>query len=245
MENQAKQLFDDVPGPTPWYVRPESPTVKGFVWQQKQGLAWKDATEPFQMRGKSLLVGPAGIVAVFDFYNWIMRLDESTLLAWNQGKAPFVRLVVFRPDILTPFKNDLEDIEREMTASGSMIELSGRPLASINLSTIMIDQDVTAEFPQELHYLNELLILCHSRAIQGIPGMTADLALLIAKPSQGVFRLYPQDWFNSADMDLGYQWVTRVARNPETGHIHGEGFRIRPFELDDSQRQLVDGTRTI
>ena len=87
MENLSSRLFDGIPGPTPWYTRPGTPTAEGFAWQQTQGVAWKDATEKFQLRGKTLLVGAAGIVAVFDFYNWIMRLDDSTLLAWSQGKA--------------------------------------------------------------------------------------------------------------------------------------------------------------
>jgi hypothetical protein len=245
MKNQSIHLFDGIPGPTPWYVRPGTTTVEGFAWQQKQGLAWNHAKEPFQMRGKTLLVGATGTVAVFDFCNWIMQLDDSTLLAWNQGKAPSVRLVVFRPSLLPPFETDLENIERKMAASGSLMELAGQPLASCALSTATIEQDVVAEFPQELRHLEEVLILCHSPAIQGVPGMKADLALLIAKPSQGVFRLYPQDWFNAADLDFGYQWVTRVARNPRTGRIHGEGIRIAPFELDESLRRLVDGCRVI
>jgi hypothetical protein len=243
MVNQSNPLFDDVPGPTPWYVRPGTPTVNGFAWQQTQGLAWKDATESFQMRGKTLLAGAAGIVAVFDMYNWIMQLDESTLLVWNQGKDPSVRLVLFRPGLLPPFESDLEDIEREMSASGKLMELAGPPLASCTLSTTTIEQDVITEFPQEFCRIEELLILCHSPAIRSIPGMKVDLALLLAKPSQGVFRLYPQDWFNAADLDFGYQWVTRVARDPKTGRIHGEGIRIAPFELDDSLRRLVDGVR--
>lgn len=238
MESLPNHLFDDVPGPTPWYVRPGTPTVEGFAWQQKQGLAWKDATEPFQTRGKTLLVGQSGIVAVFDFYNWIMRLDESTLIAWNQGRSPLVHLVVFRPSLLPSFETDLENVERRMSASASMMELAGQPLGVCRLSTVTVDADVKAEFPPELQCIDELLILCHSPAIRSLPGMKADLALLIAKPKDGVIRLYPQDWFNSADFDLGYQWVTRVVRHPKTRRIHGEGFRIAPFELDDGHRRI-------
>jgi hypothetical protein len=246
MENQSSDLFDGVPGPTPWYVRAGTTAVEGFTWQQTRGRAWKDATESSQLAGKTLLVGEDGIVAVFDFENWIMRLDDSTLLVWNQGKAaPSVRLVAFRPGPLPPFEADVEEIARRMHASGSRMELAVQPLASCALSATVIDEDVAAEFPQELHQLEELLILCHSPAIPKIPGMQVDLALLVARPAQGVFRLYPQDWFNAADLDFGYQWVTRVVRNPRTGHIHGEGIRIAPFELDESQRRLVDRCRLI
>jgi hypothetical protein len=35
-------------------------------------------------RDKTFLVGAAGVVAVLDFYSYVMRLDSSTLLIWNQ-----------------------------------------------------------------------------------------------------------------------------------------------------------------
>jgi hypothetical protein len=59
---------------------------------------------------------------------------------------------------------------------------------------------------------------------------------MLLNPGSGTLRLYPQDWFNDGRVDLGYQWVTRVARDPETGRIHGDGIRIDPFSLDDSMR---------
>jgi hypothetical protein len=84
------------------------------------------------------------------------------------------------------------------------------------------------------------LILCHSSAIEESPrGERSNLALLVAKPRTGIYELYPQDWFNSAGLDYGYQWVTRVARDPKSGRIHGEGFRIRPFVLDDTLRRTL------
>ncbi len=245
MESQFSRLFDGVPGPTPWYVRAGTTAVEGFTWQKTPLGAQKNATGPSQLAGKTLLVGATGTVAIFDFGNWIMRLDDSTLLAWNQTESSSIRLVVLRPSLLPAFETDVEEIAGRMDASGSRMELAGKPLASGDLSTGTIDQDMAADFPQELYQVEELLILCHSPAIPRIPGMRADLALLAANPAQGTYRLYPQDWFNAADLDFGYEWVTRVVRNPQTGRIHGEGIRIAPFELDESQRRLVDGCRVI
>ena len=39
-------------------------------------------------------------------------------------------------------------------------------------------------------------------------------------------------------VDLGYQWVTRVAGEQVTGCIHGDGIRISPFTLDETLRNL-------
>ena len=66
-----------------------------------------------------------------------------------------------------------------------------------------------------------------------------NLALMHLNPVQGTLQLYPQDWFNDAPIDFGYQWVTRVARDPKTGRIHGDGIRIDPFTLDMSMRARI------
>jgi len=111
------------------------------------------------------------------------------------------------------------------------------------LKTDLTDEDISADFPKEIQAVDELLILCDSSAIAPREdGINANLALLVAKPRQSIYQLYPQDWFNSSDLDFGYQWITRVARDPQTGRVHGERFRPKPFELDESLRQLAPGT---
>ena len=83
------------------------------------------------------------------------------------------------------------------------------------------------------------MILCHSSAVEATPTSELNnLALLVARLSAGTYELFPQDWFNSANLD-GYQWVTRVARDPQTGRIHGDGIRISPFVLDDTLRNAL------
>ena len=93
------------------------------------------------------------------------------------------------------------------------------------------------KFPDQLRHIEELLILCHSSAVEASPTWEDNnLALLVARPSAGTYELFPQDWFNSANLDYSYQWVTRVARDPRTDRIHGDGIRISPFVLDDTLR---------
>ncbi len=60
----------------------------------------------------------------------------------------------------------------------------------------------------------------------------------IVDAKRNLVSVFPQDWWNRADLDFGYQWVTRVARDPKTGKIVGEGIRIQPFVLDSSCREL-------
>ena len=142
---------------------------------------------------------------------------------------------------MKPFAADLESIEETMSSTGLPLAFSEEPRSRVELITTHINENLTVRFPGEITHLEEVLILCHSSAIDRRPEMKVDLALLVARPRLNSFRLYPQDWFNSADLDFGYQWVTRVVRNPRTGRVHGEGFRIAPFELDDSLCHLTSG----
>ena len=236
----STSLFEGVPGPTPWYSRPGDSAVEGFHWEQAGGV--------------TRLVGDVGgVVAILGYYNYVMKLNSSTLLIWNQNTegeselegTPPVHLVVIQPSLLPPFGDQLESVASRMQRAGRGARLAFMepPPVSMYLRTDVIEQNVSAEFPKELHAIDELLILCDSSAIAAREdGINANLALLVAKPKQSVYQLYPQDWFNSSDLDFGYQWITRVARDPQTGHVPGEGFRLKPFELDDSLRQLARGS---
>ena len=230
-------VFNGIPGPTPWYLRPTDPAVEGFHWEQTHGK--------WARRGKTFLVGNVGVVAVLDFYNYVMRLDPSTLLIWNQRSgskyegSPPVNLVVVRPSLLPSFGDKLDSEIARMETEGMRLALSGRPVVAMNLNTGVIGENLTAAFPKELKAVDELLILCTSSAIARQDGSGANLALLVANPRLSSFSLYPQDWFNSADLDFGYQWVTRIARDPQTGRVRGEGFRIDPFELDGTLRNAL------
>lgn len=222
-------LTKNTPGPSPWYLRlPVAPSVAGFRWSQQDG-------------GISVLEGPNGPVAALSFYNYVQALDSSTLLIrYQEPAAPGsatgpVRLVVIEPSRLAPIivnPNDLDWRKPE-----SHLRLGGRPLAEVSLATTQIEEDLPLEFPEPLGRIDELLILCDSSAIST---SGPNLALLVAQPSTHRYHLYPQDWFNSANLDWGYQWITRIARNPETGRIHGEGIRLPPFVLDETLRGLAE-----
>lgn len=233
---ELRSLFGGAPGPTPWYSKPGAAAVEGFHWEESSG-------------GKTLLVGVDGSVAVLNAYNYVTTLDSSSLLIWNQrreaddGHTAPVHLVVIRPSLLPPFGDDLPREISRMDRTQARLALQDPPDVSMYMNTDVTGENISAVFPKQLHAIDELLILCDSSAIAPREdGINANLALLVAKPKQSVYQLYPQDWFNSSDLDFGYQWITRVARNSQTGRVHGEGFRLKPFELDDSLRQLARGT---
>ena len=191
------------------------------------------------------------MVAILNFYNYVMKLDSSTLLIWSQRSemdyqtTPAVHLVVIRPGLLPSFGDDLEGaVSRMQRAAGVRLALTEPPSVSMYLNTGVTGANISAVFPKELQAIDELLILCNSSAIAPRDdGINANLALLVAKPRQSSYQLYPQDWFNSSDLDFGYQWVTRVARDPQTGRVRGEGFRIHPFDLEHTLRRATQVPR--
>ena len=98
------------------------------------------------------------------------------------------------------------------------------------------------EFPSTMKAFEELLILGHSDSInmRRELGAAGNLCLFVVKPKMNAYEIFPQDWFNNGKLDYGYQWVTRVARDPISGKIFGEGFRVSSFVLDDSLRQIEE-----
>lgn len=54
------------------------------------------------------------------------------------------------------------------------------------------------------------------------------------KPSENMIEVLPMDWWNHGDYDYGYEWASKIARDPKTGNVVGEGVRILPFLLDKS-----------
>jgi hypothetical protein len=60
----------------------------------------------------------------------------------------------------------------------------------------------------------------------------------VLDPHAGLVEVLPQRWFTPRKFELGYQWVTRVTRDPESHHIIGEGVRMGSFELSDDGSDL-------
>lgn len=228
MRTGSPQILDEAPGPTPWYIAAgtrQIPSNRGL-------LTWWDATSGAkQGGGKKALTTPDGkALALFNYYCHVKLLDHRRLLAWTTNTPYPPNLVYFRVldiDQLVAIQ-DVENACGEMDASGLRWLAMGGDVASITVPVNLEAGTTLWEFPPQMHVLDELLILCHG----------TETSLWIIRPREGAVDVYPQDWFNHGDYDFGYQWLTRVARDPETGEIVGDGIRMEFFVLDDSFRQL-------
>jgi hypothetical protein len=236
-------VLENAQGPSPWYLRRGNPPplVPGFKW--------KAAGESGQTAGATVLAGPDGAVLILDFHNYVLLLDPGTLLVWHQpsvetGSTAPVVLRIFRLLELRPLEGDLETLCGSMRRAGVPFASSVPPLCEFLIPTDVAGPQRDLTFPEQLHTLSELLILCHSSGVEESPtGERSNLALLIARPSDGTYQLFPQDWFNFAKLDYTFQGVTHVARDARTGRIHGKGVRIEPFVLDRTLRRTLSARR--
>jgi hypothetical protein len=231
-------IFDGVPGPSPWYVMQNGPHLPGFKWNR--------AGETEKTAGVVVLCGSGGAVLALNFHNYVYSLDQDTVLIWHQqyrpqeGPTDPVVLRLFRYREMEPLVGSLDEVCSAMKNAGLPFASSKPPFCEISIPTVVAGEKRRLMFPDELRGLKELLVLCHSSGIDdSVSWERNNIALLVARPAHGTYQLYPQDWFNGGEFDYGYEWITRVARNSQTGKVHGEGIRIRPFVLDDSLRKLA------
>ena len=79
MGGNKSKLFDDAPGPSPWYSAPGHLACEGFRWQAVENGS--------TAAGKTLLVGDEGPVAILNVENYVKFLGPSRLLMWHQSIA--------------------------------------------------------------------------------------------------------------------------------------------------------------
>lgn len=230
--------LNKVPGPSPWYLYkmgPKIPTNYGITW-------WEEAGKSGNKAGQLILEGGSNNLAVFNFYNWVQALEDSLLLVWNQKKiekgptAP-VNLLIFDCNLFKPIDNP-EEIYEIMAKQELFIYYKEGLKYKIDIPTTDIKGVFKLGFPEPLKTIDELLILAHSSAIGEFTWEKNNLCIISIKPKEGTYEFYPQDWFNNGRYDYGYEWVTRVAREPKSKKICGSGVKIRSFILDETNRNI-------
>jgi hypothetical protein len=186
------------------------------------------------------LVSPEGeSLAVLGFGCYVQQLTSGTVILWHHERGepvaaklmnPRIRFVAFDPTQLTPIA-DLKMVCESLDGRHADVYLPSGVMAETRVSAALPAGSYTHVFPEVMREAAELLVLAAPELDQ--------LALYVIDPAHGRIEVYPQDWFNKAKLDYAYQWVTRVAREPTTGRIQGEGIRIDPFVLDATYRRLA------
>jgi hypothetical protein len=230
LERLAK-LIRQAPGPSPWYYgqQPPFPSDVGL-------LSWKQ----LHREGSVALVDTQGNYRlILSSYCYAMPISRSRILIWYEaGKPtqPLVGIEIFLLEIadLTPLEKTNAEA-RMPKAQGPKVIFNSGPVASVMVPASLKTGLNRFDFPMPFQTLAEILVLGNNASI---PGTSIKRSIYCLRPNDGDVEVLPQDWFNLGDFDFGYQWITKVVRDPYSGRICGNGIRLKSFILDESGRQV-------
>ena len=225
----AQDAINSAVGPAPWYWE-TFPEVRG---SQKSRYVWKHHGN----RGKHAylvsLTPPNDVESlkiVINTYTRVFWVPPAYLGVWFVEKSD-VRILCFDPDKMPSFA--IEDLPQGFRKSKEAIYTLAVPVASLTIPRSLKEGRHELRFPGELDGVEELFL------VVSYGGEQAAYAIFELHPATGEVIVMPQKWFTSKSFDLGYEWITRVARDPETGILYGDGIRIGIFELSPDGCQIT------
>jgi len=154
--------------------------------------------------------------------------------AAQQLGDPYLRVLCFDPDQLQEFP--LEDVAGWFKQSNERIYSAAEPAAEFEVSCALTAGIHRIQTPPEFHAVDELLMIA-SRPAANKDEPSA--AVLVLRPKTGEVEVLEQKWFTANRCDVGYQWIARVARDPVTGRIVGDGIRLGKFELSEDGQDVA------
>jgi hypothetical protein len=228
---RLKDTLQRTIGPTPWYWK----TFPAFNSVSGQHFAWTH-------HGSE---GPLGYLVTLA----LQREPDKPRLALNTYCRPFfvppshlgiwcpegrsIRITCFDPDQLKAF--DLAEIAGWFKPSAERIYSATAPLADFEVALGLAPGMTRIDVPSELQAVDELIIPT------SYPAKSPDdpaFALYVAYLHAGLVEVLPQKWFTASQYQVGKQWITRAARNPESHRIFGECFGTGTFLLEEDGCRL-------
>jgi hypothetical protein len=196
--------------------------------------------------GTKLLCGANGIChGAIKPQTYLLSIENGKrFLLWRrdiarQSGAPGIYIDLFNSDSLAA----ITEMDHAATAFAKVTEESwhfnSRPESSLLIQAYPFEEFRTFPFPEEWVEIGDF---CAVTEIPGIYGETSKAdwwktVIVLISPKRSCVWMFPQDWFNKADMDVGYQWITSAYLDEETETIRGQGIRIDNFELDETNKQ--------
>ena len=221
------EAIKGAPGPAPWYLSQPASDLSTSTLK----LHWERDPDA----GPSALKDESGIAyALVSMYNYIWRFSDQRFVVWfsevpRDGSDPLggtVRFEIYSIEQLTPLSNIALALQR-LKAKETSFVISSVPIAEARLQRNLETGDSSVQFDPHFAQCRELLVLVSNPSWD-----STQLNLWVIKPGSGCVSVVPQDWFIKGPYDFGYQWVTRVTREPSTRSIVGDGIRIGAFLLD-------------
>jgi hypothetical protein len=230
-DEKLKEVIALAVGPAPWYwetfPRPTGASGKAYEWAFHRPESQLGYLVTLHLPGE-----PDQPRLALNTYCRPFRINSDSFGVWcPEGRN--LRFVAFDPDALKAF--DFQEIAGWFKSSSERMYASTAPTAEFFLPATMGTGTHEFKFPEEFQGLTEML------AVTALPSTAADeasAAVFVLYPHAGLVEVLPQKWFTPRKFDLGYQWITRVARDPGSHRIIGDGIRMGSFELTDDGTEL-------
>lgn len=231
--SRLRSLLQQTIGPAPWYWE-SFPAIRGaagqhFVWHfhGTQGALGYLVT-------LSLSTEPDAPRLALNTYTRPFVIEGSRFGVWcPQGK--YIRMAVFDAEQLKPF--EFEAVAGWFKQSTERIFSATAPIADFEFDGMLPQGAHSIEFPIELRGIDEMQL------VSSYPAKAKDdphAAIYVVYPHAGLVEVLPQRWFTASEFDIGYQWISRVTRDPVSHRLLGEGVRLGGFELTEDGCQLAE-----
>ena len=146
-----------------------------------------------------------------------------------------IRLACFDPDQLKEF--ELTEVAGWFKQSSERIYAATAPIADFDIALSLGAGTHKIDVPREFSSVDEVIVPTSYKP------MTQDdpaFALFVIYPQAGLVEVLPQKWFTGAQYQVGQQWITRAARDPESHRIVGECFGVGTFLLEEDGCRLEE-----
>jgi hypothetical protein len=219
-------LLERAPGPSPWYAN-NFPAITAHSQQRFTWTYHGEQGELAYLATLALEQEPQRPRLALNTYCVPFLLPPHFLGVWCPEPGS-LRLMCFDPDELAAFP--FEEIVGWFKQSNERVYAATPPRSEFDVRRQLPPGTHRIEVPEAFRGVDELI------AVASCPAPTrsdAACALFVLYPQAGLVEVLPQRWFTAAEFDVGKQWIARVARDPETHRLIGEGVRMGKFELTE------------
>jgi hypothetical protein len=229
--SRLRELLARIVGPAPWYWK----TYLELTSRSGQRFTWTHHGDQ----------GPLGYVVTLalqqepdkprlalNTYCRPFAMSQSRIGVWcPEGRG--IRLACFDLDQLKAF--DLSELAGWFKQSSDRIYAATAPVADFEVPLGLAAGMHNIEVPAEFREVDEIIVPT------SYPTKSADepaFALYVLYLQAGLLEVLPQKWFTASQYEVGQQWITRAARDPESHRIFGDGIRLGSFLLEDDGCRL-------
>lgn len=224
----SKQLRGELActiGPAPWYWK----TFPAVTSSSGQRLVWTYHGESGPLAylvSLGLEQEPDRPRLALNTYTRPFLVPPAHLGIWCP-EGPNLRLACFDPDQLKAF--NFAEIAGWFKQSSERIYAATSPLADFEVPATLAPGMNKVEVPGAMQSVEELIVPTSYSA----KGEDAAMALFVFYLHVGLVEVLPQKWLAADETDVGQQWITRAARDPDSHRIFGDGVKMRAFLLNE------------